>query len=128
MAGTLGFGFGIIFLAGQVSSWFFFLLVLPLVLYRGLVLLLLDLTIRSTKPVDVLVDDVTLDVLNDNERLTLPLVGIIQVFRSGSDWTVLHLDGSEIIIPATAITTEQIEYLKSFALRAAAERKAESET
>jgi hypothetical protein len=46
------------------------------------------------------------------------------MFHTDDVWTVLHLDGSVLTIPADAITTEQIEYLRSFARRAAAARTA----
>ena len=52
----------------------------------------------------------------------LPLDGIFQVFRAGDTWTVLHLDGTVLTIPADAITAEQVDYLKSFARRSAAAR------
>ena len=56
------------------------------------------------------------------ETKWLPLDGVFQVFRTGDTWTVLHLDGTVLTIPADAITAEQVEYLKSFARRAAAAR------
>lgn len=125
IAGSLGFTMGIAVLAVDVSAWFFFLVLIPLVLYRGLFAILIDLVIHSGKPVELTVDEGDLHLQRGDERLSLPLTGIIQVFRSGQSWTVLHLRGEVLTIPADAIAEEQIEYLKSFARIAAAERKAD---
>jgi hypothetical protein len=76
--------------------------------------------------VDVDVDETGYGVLVDGERWWLPLTGIIQVFPSEdhATWIVLHLTGPAVTIPAGAITTEQIDYLKGFARRAAEQRRA----
>jgi hypothetical protein len=124
IAGSLGFTIGVTVLAADVSPWFLFLLLVPLTLYRGLFVLLFNLAIHSGQQVEVMVDETKLEMLSSGKRLLIPLAGIIQVFRSGTAWTVLHLDGSVLTIPAEAITDEQTNYLKSFARSAAAERKA----
>jgi hypothetical protein len=61
-------------------------------------------------------------VQSESEMKWLPLDGIFQMFSSSDTWTVLHLDGSVLTIPTDAITGEQVNYLKSFARRAAAAR------
>jgi hypothetical protein len=124
IAGTLGFAIGVAVLSVELAPWFLFLLLIPLIIYRGLAALLFDLAIHSGQLVEILVDDAKLEMRVGSKRLTLPLDGIIQVFLTGNVWTVLHLDGSVLIIPANAIAEEQIDYLKSYARNAAAERKA----
>ena len=78
-----------------VSAWFLLLFLLPVIAYDG-------------------------------NRRWLDLDGIFQVFRSenGSTWTVLHFDGTVLTIPTDVISLDQLDYLKSFALRSARERKA----
>src|SRR5262245_40177494 len=124
LAGSIGFGVGVAFLAAVVSSWFLLLLLLPVVYYHPLFALLFDLAFRARQPVEVSVDETELVVTVGDARRRLPLDGIIQVCRSGSDWTVLHRDGSEVTIPADVIAANQLDFLKGFALRAFAERKA----
>src|SRR5262245_22632717 len=125
LAGSIGFSIGVAVLASVASPWFLILLLLPLIYYRGLFLLLLELAFYPRQPIEVFVDETRLDVRTRKERRSLPLDGIIQVFRSDDAWTVLHIDRSVVTIPADTISGEQIDYLKSFARRAAAERKAE---
>lgn len=124
LAGGTGFGVGVAFLATAVSPWFLFLLALPVVYYRPLFALLFDLAFRPRRPVEVSADETELVVATSAGRRRLPLDGIIQVCRHGSDWAVLHRDGSEVTIPAGAIAADQLDYLKGFALRALAGRKA----
>jgi hypothetical protein len=77
---------------------------------------------RAGRPVELRVGDTELEVRSRSETRTLPLDGIFQVFRDGDAWTILHLGGSVLTIPADAITPEQVEYLRSFAHRHAAAR------
>jgi hypothetical protein len=125
IAGTAGFVVGVLYLVAAVSAWFLFLLLLPVVVYRGLFAFLVGIVLRPRRPVEVVVEDGRLCVLTDPDRRWLALDGVFQVFRSaeGGTWTVLHLDGAELTIPADAIAGDQLDYLKSFALRAARERK-----
>jgi hypothetical protein len=127
LAGSLGFSIGAAFLAIAVSPWFLLFLLLPVIFYRGLFALLLELVFYPSKPVEVIVDGDELTVQTGSERRMLPLDGIIQVFRAGEVWTVLHIDGTVLHIPAGVATEKQIEFLKSFALRAAEERKRNAE-
>lgn len=124
LAGSTGFGIGVAFLASVVSWWFLFLLALPVVYYRPLFALLFDLAFRARQPVEVSIDETELVVTAGDARRRLPLDGIIQVCRYGGDWAVLHRDGSELTIPAGVIAADQLDFLKGFALRAFAERKA----
>jgi hypothetical protein len=124
IAGALGFTIGVALLTVDVSLWFLLLLLIPLIFYRGLFALLFDLTIHSGQVVEMFVDDSKLEMQTGQKRLSHPLDGIIQVFRADNTWTVLHFNGAVLSIPADVITDEQIDYLKSFASSAAAERKA----
>jgi hypothetical protein len=124
IAGTLGFATGIFYLAVSVSTWLLVMLVVPLILFRGLFALLFDLLMNESKWVEIAVEDCRLHFQTSREHLSLSLSGIIQVFRSGDTWTVLHYDGAVLTIPAEAVSDEQIDYLKSFARNAAVERKA----
>ena len=124
IAGTLGFTIGLTVLAADASPWFLFLLLIPLALYRGLVALLLDVLMHSRQVVEISVDASDLRLQVGEKSSVLPLGGIIQVFPSGNSWTILHFGGEALTIPADVISEAQIEYLKSFARSAAAERKA----
>ncbi|HSQ56011.1 MAG TPA: hypothetical protein VLM40_09710 [Gemmata sp.] len=124
VAGSLGFSFGVAYLACYVSAWCLVLLALPVVFYRGLVALTFELIFRPGKPVEIAVDEETIRVSIGNVSRGLPLDGIIQVFRKeGRDeWTVLHMEGTAITLPAHSITPAQLDFLKGFALRSARER------
>jgi hypothetical protein len=126
LAGGIGFCIGAAYLVLVVSPWFLILFLVPLIAYRGLLAFLFDVAMRARQPVEFVVEDSRFGLAIDNEQRWLPLDGIFQVFRSesGSFWTVLHLDGTVLTIPADAIAGDQLDYLKSFALRAAAERRA----
>jgi hypothetical protein len=127
IAGSTGFVIGVAYLVVAASSWFLLLLLLPIVVYRGLIAFLLDLAIHARQPVEVVVDGARLGVTVQGQQRWLPLDGIFQVCRSesGTTWTVLHLEGTVLTIPAVAIAAEELAYLKSFALRAARERHAD---
>jgi hypothetical protein len=122
VAGTTGFGLGAAYAGLFASHWFLLLLLLPPVVYRGLFAFAFDIVFRGGRAVEVIADDAELDVRSAGVVRRLPLDGVFQVFRSGDTWTVLHLDGSVLTIPAGAVTAEQIDYLRSFARRAAAAR------
>lgn len=117
IAATVGFGLGAVYFALTVSPVFLVLLLIPLLVYRGLVLFAAEIVFRARRPVELVVTDVTLEVRTRGEARELPLDGIIQVFREGDVWTVLHLDGTALSIPLDAITPEQVEFLRAFAHR-----------
>ena len=122
VAATIGFTVGAAYLALNASPWFLLLLLLPPTMYRGLFVFAFDVVFRGGRTVDVGADGVELEVRSAGTVRRLPLDGVFQVYRSGDAWTVLHLDGSVLTIPADAITAEQVEYLKSFAREAASGR------
>jgi hypothetical protein len=126
IAGSLGFVIGAAYLSLTVTPGFLLLLLLPVVVFRGLFGFVGELVLHSARPVEVIVDDETLEVVSRGQRQSHQLTGIIQVFRSEdrSTWTVLHLDGLILTIPTPAITAEQLDYLKGFARRAAEQRRA----
>lgn len=123
LAASLGFTLGIAFLSVVVSRWFLPLLVLPPLVSRGFFAIVLDLILNPRQPAELVVDQNSLGFATGGSWRWLPLEGIIQVFRSGQSWTVLHLNGAVLNIPLDAIAEEQIDYLKGFALRAARMRK-----
>ena len=126
IAGTIGFAIGALYLVVVVSPWFLLMLLLPVMVYRRLFAFVFDIAFRARQPVAVVVEDERFEVVIDGSHRWLALDGIFQVFRSetGATWTILHLDGTVLTIPADAIALEQLDYLKSFALRALRERKA----
>ena len=118
VAAALGFAVGAAFLSLNVSRWFLVMLLLPPVVYRGLFAFAFDIVFRGGRHVVVTESDGELEVRSRGETKYLPLDGVFQVFRTGAVWTVLHLDGTTLTIPVSAITGEQVDYLKSFARRA----------
>ncbi len=117
IAGTLGFGTGAAYLVVSVSPWFFPLLLLPVLVYRGLFAFALGIVANPARPVELLVGDADMEWRAGGAVSRLALDGIFQVFRADGVWTVLHLDGSVLTIPADAITAEQIGHLRAFARR-----------
>ncbi len=118
-AAALGFTCGVAYLAAVVTPWFALLLVLLAGICRGPIAFLYELAVVAARPVDVLVEVDRLGLLVEAERVWLYLDGVIQVYRTdtGRTWTLLHMNGSVLTIPADAITAEQVEFLKGFALR-----------
>lgn len=118
LAGTVGFAVGAVYLSATASRWFLLLLLVPAVAYSGMFAFFWDIVARRGRPVELVVADDTLELSTSGAVTVLPLTGIFQVFRSGDAWTVLHLSGAVLTIPADAITAEQIGHLRSFAHRA----------
>ena len=126
LAASLGFTLGVAFLSAVVSRWFLPLLVLPPLVCRNFLAFLFELAAHPGLPVEVEVTADALGVRVDGRQRWLPLDGIIQVYPADDHaaWTVLHVNGSVLTIPAAAIAADQLDYLKGFARRAAQERKA----
>jgi len=124
LAASIRFGVGGAYLSSAVTLWFLLLFLLPIIFYRGLLVLLFDLASRSRQPVELTVDETTLWVQFDSTRRKYALDDIFQMYRTGDMWTLLQRDNSTLLIPVDALTEEQVTYLKSFARRAADERKA----
>jgi hypothetical protein len=122
VAGTVGFGTGAAYLVANVSAWFFPLLLLPVVTYRGLFAFAFDIAATAARPAELLVGGTELELRGGGGVERRALDGIFQVYRADGVWTVLHLDGSVLTIPVGAISADQVEYLRSFARRAAAAR------
>ncbi len=119
-AAALGFTSGIVYLAAVVSPWFAVLLAWPAYMTRNVLSFLAELLVVSARPVDVLVEADRMGLLVGTERVWLYLDGLIQVYRTdgGRTWTVLHFNGSVLLVPAGAITAEQVLFLQGFALAA----------
>lgn len=124
IAATLGFSIGALYAGLYASRWLLFLLILPPLVYRGLFVFAFDVAVRGGRPVVVTEREGELVVQSGGQTKLLPLDGVFQVFREGDAWSILHLDGTVLTVPAEAITAEQVEYLKSFVRRAAAMRAA----
>lgn len=124
LCGSVGFGIGVAYLVTVTSPWFLLLLALPPLLYPGLFALLVDLAVHARRPVEVVADADGLTITTGGATRRLPYAGVIQVYRSGADWVVLHRDGSSLALPAGAATEEQLAFLKGFARRAFEARKA----
>jgi hypothetical protein len=124
-AAALGFTLGILYLAVAVSPWFVVLLAWPAFTTRRLFAFLFELLAVPARPVDLLVEADRMGLLVGNERVWLYLDGVIQLYRSdgGRTWTLLHLNGSVLLIPANAITAEQVAFLQGFALNAWRQRQ-----
>lgn len=122
IAGSIGFSVGAVYLCATASRLFVLLLLIPVLAYRGLFAFLFDIVTRGGRPVALTATDTALEVRSCGAVKALPLEGIFQVFCAGGTWTVLHLDGTVITVPAEAIAAEQIAYLRSFARRAQAAR------
>jgi hypothetical protein len=122
VAATLGFSLGAAYAGLYASPWFLLLLLLPVIVYRGLFVFAFDLVVNGGRTVEIHADDFDLEVVSCGETKRLPLDGVFQVFRSDDTWTVLHLDGTVLTIPTNAINNDQLDYLRSFARRAAAAR------
>ena len=126
LAACLGFTLGVVFLSFTVSRWFIPLLLLPPIVCRNFIALLFELAVHRTRPAQLIANDISLGVTIGREWWWLPLSGIIQVFRSGDLWTVLHMHGPVLTIPAEAIDGDQIDYLRGFARQNAVERRQET--
>ena len=122
IAATVGFGFGAAYAGLYASPWMLLLLAIPPLVYRGLFEFGLSVALNTDRAVELLADGTELEVRAADDVRRLPLAGVFQVFRTGDAWTVLHLDGTVLTIPAGAITDGQISYLRTFARRAAAAR------
>jgi hypothetical protein len=124
LAPCLGFSIGVVVLAFEVSPWFLPSLALPLFISRNFLRGAARILRRRVEPVDVTVGADAIERAAGGERVRLPLAGVIQVYRDGDRWDVLHEDGTELSIPAAALTAQQLDFLKDVALRAAAARRA----
>jgi hypothetical protein len=119
LAPCLGFTLGIAFLSLVMTPWFFPLLTVPIGLGRWYLPGLLDILLHRTEPIELTADADSLTITSHRTSLRLALDGIIQVFRACDFWTVLHANRAPIHIPISAISSEQSDYLKGFARRAA---------
>lgn len=119
-AAALGFTTGILYLAAVVSPWFAVLLGWPAYTSRNLIRFLVELLVVPARQVDVVVEANRMGLLVGTERVWLYLDGLIQVYRTdgGRTWTLLHLNGSVLLIPVGVITAEQVDFLQGFALTA----------
>lgn len=85
-------------------------------LYAGLLRGLVDVVLVSTRPMDVLFEGnasgEAAGVLIGGERWHLFLDGIIDIRQCRGVWIIYHHNGFVLLIPAAAISDEQIEHLR----------------
>jgi hypothetical protein len=126
LAGTLGFAFGAAYLCWAVHPVLGLFFLLPVVVYRGLFAFLWSLLRQSRLPVELQVDQSHLRwQMTAQPPHYLPVDGIIQVCRTNDPnmWNILHHNGMVIPVPQSALTAEQLAYLRQLALRAARQRR-----
>ncbi len=117
---ALGFSSGILYLTLTATPWCIVLLVLPAFTTRKLAAVLFELLAVPARAVDVLVEADRMGLRVGHDRVWLYLEGVIQVYRTAGrrTWTLLHINGSVLLIPAAAIREEQVQFLQRFALTA----------
>lgn len=113
----LGFTIGATVFAVVASPWVLVLLVAPHVLARGFYFGLLDILFVPVRTAVVRVTNDEIVFTLGVVRQTIALDGVMQVNRTDDTWTVLHADGASVQIPVTAITAEQVAFLKAAARR-----------
>lgn len=83
-------------------------------LCRGFFIGLLDVIRCPKRHMDIIVEERGLGYMADGKRWYMTLSGISLIRKGCSDvWTMLHDNGSVINIPIEAISTEQVECLKT---------------
>lgn len=109
---------GIILLSLSKSPWWA-LSSLPLFfVFRGFFIGMLDVILHRTRSMDIVVENNALGFLAGGERWYLFLDGITDIRKYCRDtWTIQHWNGSVINVLASAITDDQMEYIKAAAER-----------
>lgn len=84
------------------------------VLFRGLLVGLIDVLTVPRRDVDVVIEENAAGILLGKERWYLFLDGITSLKQYRADvWTIQHFNGSVLHVPAAAITDEQMSHIKS---------------
>jgi hypothetical protein len=92
---------------GGLALGLFFLL-------RGLFVGLLDVVLVPVRRMDVVVEENAAGILIGGERWYLFLDGILDIRKFRDDtWTIRHWNGTVLHIAASAITAEQVAYLRA---------------
>jgi len=85
-----------------------------LIVCRGLFIGLIDVVVVPERAMDVEVNKDAAGVMVGNERWYLFLDGFISLKKHRAElWTLQHFNGSVPHIPVSAITDEQLTYIKS---------------
>ncbi len=106
---------GAVYLARHGSpGWALLAASFGLWLYRGFIVGLFQVIRRPVQPMDLEIQENGLGFLDGNQRWWIFLDGVIHIAQLQKDtWTIQHHNGTVINIPATAITPEQLEHIRS---------------
>ena len=118
--GLIGVGAvaGPLYLAVFASPWWAFVAFVLLWIFRRFFVGILDVVIHPVRHMDVVVEENGLGFLIGRERWYIFLDGILDIRKFRKDtWTIQHFNGTVIHVLASAITDEQIDYLKAAAER-----------
>lgn len=112
-------------LISMVSSVFFVLLFFALIIYRRLVLDLIDIAIMHIRIEDVFIQESALGFISAGSRWWVFHDGLMDMkqFVNGF-WTIRHYNGTVLHIPASMVSEAHIDYLKDRVKRS---RKAAAE-
>lgn len=97
--------------------WLFPILLLFLLLFRGFWIGLLDVAIRPVRLMDIEVQQNGLGFMIGGERRWLFLDGMTRILRTSDIWTFCHHNGHVINIPTSAITEDQVEFIRQAAAK-----------
>jgi hypothetical protein len=82
--------------------------------HRGLFVGLIDVLLVPVRRMDVIVEENAAGILFGTERWYLFLDGITGLRRfSDNTWTIQHYNGTTFLVDASAISEDQIDYLKA---------------
>jgi hypothetical protein len=113
----------LLFVAGSLVLatarwWLFPVPLFALWMTRGFWVGLAGIAFHSVKPMDIVVEENGLGFLAGGDRWWLFLDGIrfMEQLVPGV-WTIYHHNGHVVHIPTSAISTEQVEYIKEVAAK-----------
>jgi hypothetical protein len=115
--------FGFFCVMAVMSAWLFnvmgligfgVLAVFLFVLFRGLLVGLLDVLLVPVRNMDVIIEENAAGILLGGERWYLFLDGITRIDRFRDDtWTIQHCNGSVLHIAAAELSPEQLAYIRA---------------
>lgn len=101
-----------------VKWWLFPVLLLGLWLFRGFWIGVLDIVIHPTEKMDIIIEQNGLGFMRGGHRWWLFLDGMTRVEQFCSDtWTFCHHNGHVINVPASVITEDQVDFIRSAAAK-----------
>ena len=109
---------GVVLAAIYWSPWLSPLILVPLWLYKGFIIGVVDVAFFRVRPMDIVVEEKGLGFLMGGERWWLWLDGFIAIERYARDtWTLQHFNGHVVNIPVSVIPEDVIEFIKEEAAR-----------